>query len=324
MKADLARHAAGRSGGGQNVGWSISHNSGWSATVLAAHSTPIPSRVDIYLADQESRLSRHRVSARLGLDVWPHPERGVALSSGKPVPFDLHRAKSVGQVIGDALRCYRLYPILFAELTLAVVVPYALIVLLLDGGGLLGQQHQGVSASLVVSLLDVLLVAPLISALHIHAVIAIGEQRRPTLSDVFARGVRVLPVVAAAEIVAGLGTFLGFLLLIVPGLILLARWAVVAQVAATERTDWLGALRRGAQLTAGNYWHVLGVVLTVAILNQLLDQVGSALEGSSANSVQVIVGIVVATITLSFAALTAEMLFFDLLARTAPRGSAGS
>ena len=242
------------------------------------------------------------------------------MSSGKPVPFHLHRAKSVEQVIGDALRCYRLYPILFAELTLAVVVPYALIVLLLDGGGLLGQQHQGVSASLVVSLLDVLLVAPLISALHIHAVIAIGEQRRPTLSDVFARGVRVLPVVAAAEIVAGLGTFLGFLgLLIVPGLILLARWAVVAQVAATERTDWLGALRRGAQLTAGNYWHVLGVVLTVAILNQLLDQVGSALEGSSANSVQVIVGIVVATITLSFAALTTAMLFFDLLARTAPR-----
>lgn len=243
------------------------------------------------------------------------------MSVDKPAQVDLGRPKSVGQVIGDALRCYGLYPVLFAEITLAVVVPYALIVLLIDGAGLLGQQHQVVSATLIVSLLDVLLVVPLISALHIHAVIAIGEQRKPTLSDVFARGVRVLPVVAAAEIVAGIGTFIGFLLLIVPGLILLARWAVVAQVAATERTDWLGALRRSAELTAGDYWHVLGVLISVAITNQLLDQAGAALVASSADAVQVIVGIVVETITLSFAALTTAMLFFDLLARKAPSRS---
>lgn len=40
--------------------------------------------------------------------------------------MDLERAKSVGEIIGDAVRCYTSYPALFATLTLAVVVPYAL------------------------------------------------------------------------------------------------------------------------------------------------------------------------------------------------------
>lgn len=65
------------------------------------------------------------------------------------------------------------------------------------------------------------------------------------------------------------------------------------------------------------------MLITVAIINQLLDQAGAALVASSAVAVQVIGGVVVDTITLSFAALTTAILFFDLLARKAPDRSAG-
>lgn len=222
--------------------------------------------------------------------------------------------------MGDALRCYGLHPFLFAAITLSVVVPYALIVLVVDGAGLLGQAHHGVSSALIVSLLDLLLVAPLISALHIHALVAIGERREPRLSAVLAQGVRVLPVVAAAETVASIGTILGFLLLVVPGLLLLARWAVVAQAAALEGVNWRGALRRTAELTAGEYLHVLGVIISIPIINQVLERVGGGLVGSGGTAVQVLVGIVIETITLSFAALTTAMLFFDLLARNSSSG----
>jgi hypothetical protein len=51
------------------------------------------------------------------------------------------------------------------------------------------------------------------------------------------RGVRVLPVVVAAEIIAGTGTLAGFVILIIPGVILLIRWAVVAPAEAIESVD---------------------------------------------------------------------------------------
>jgi hypothetical protein len=229
--------------------------------------------------------------------------------------IDLRKPKTVTEVLADALRCYARYPVLFAELTLSVVVPYTLIVLLVDGSGPLGQQHRGASAALIVVLLGALVVTPLISALHIHALVEIGEGREPKVLEVARRGVKVLPVVAAAEIVAGIGIVLGLVVLILPGVFLLIRWAVVAQAAAIESVDWRGALRRSAELTAGSYLHVLGLIILVGLVNQVLQQVGTAMVGTSANAPQVVLGIAIDTITLSFAALTTAVLFFDLLAR---------
>lgn len=53
-----------------------------------------------------------------------------------------------------------------------------------------------------------------------------------------------LHVHAAAATISGLGIALGFLALIVPGIILSLRWVVVAQAAAIEHEGWLSALRR--------------------------------------------------------------------------------
>ncbi len=239
------------------------------------------------------------------------------MSTGASTPIDLERAKSVGELIADAVRCYRLYPGLFAQITLAVVVPYALIVLLINGRGLLSQGSGGASAALLVLVLDLLLVGPLISALHVNAVAEIGQRRPPQVSAVLARGARVLPIVAAAQIVAAFGTGLGFILLIVPGVLLVARWAVVAQAAALEDVNWIGALRRSGELTAACYLHVLGMLITVGVINVAITWIGTALSGagSGGSALAVIVGIVFEMVTLSFSALTSAMLYFDLRAR---------
>jgi hypothetical protein len=243
------------------------------------------------------------------------------VSAGGSSKPDLGRAKSVGEIIGDALRCGASYPALFATLTLAVVVPYAVIVRLVEQANLVGETHHGAVAALVLVLIDLLLVGPLISALHVHAVVELGAQRVPRAREVFARGVRVLPVVAAAQVVAGIGTGLGFVALIVPGLVLLAVWAVVAQAAAIENTDWLGALRRSAELTRGSRWHALGVVISVGLINGVIERVCGAAVGSGVSVAALVAGVAVQMITLSFAALTSAMLYYDLRARAA--GQAG-
>jgi hypothetical protein len=85
------------------------------------------------------------------------------MSANSSLTVELNRPLDVGEVLGAALRCYQRYPLLFVELTLAVVVPYALIVLVIAGGGPLGGTGRSGLSTLLVQLLDNLVVTPLIS-----------------------------------------------------------------------------------------------------------------------------------------------------------------
>lgn len=210
---------------------------------------------------------------------------------------------------------YRRFPLLFALLAAAVVVPYSLLVLALTGRAPLGVSGARASTVLILDLLDVALVGPLISALHVHAVRMIGRGERPGLRAVALGGLAALPVVVAAQIVAGLGIAIGLLAFIVPGILLAIRWAVVAQVAAIERPDWIGALRRSAELTRGHAWHVFGLLIMINLIAFGLIAVASVAAGTSDHAPQVVVGIVVQVLTRSFTALATAVLYFDLLAR---------
>ena len=204
-------------------------------------------------------------------------------------------------------------------LALGVIAPYELAVLAATGSSSLASgRHASPGVSLLLSLLDYVLVAPLISALHIHAVVVIAEGKRPRLSEVALRGLRVLPVVAAAVIVADLGIALGLVALIIPGVLLMLRWSVVAQVAAVDHEGWLPSLSRSRALTSGYYWHILGLLLVTGLLITGVAFGARAIPaGSGSGVVSVLLAISVHTVTASFSALTLAILYFDLRARMA-------
>jgi hypothetical protein len=239
------------------------------------------------------------------------------LPSGSPL--EVQRRRSIAEIVGAALSLYVRYPVLFLILALAVTAPYELIVLAALGSAPIGGKSANASTALILVLVDVALVAPLISALYAHAVVMIGQGKRPGPLTVARRVVPVLPVVAAAEIAAGFGIGLGLLAFLIPGVILLIRWAVVAQAAALEHPDWMGALRRSGELTRRNYLHVFGVLILTTAVNLGLSGAAGAVAGGTGAS-DVIIGIAVATIVRSFTALTAAILYFDLLARETEQG----
>jgi hypothetical protein len=242
----------------------------------------------------------------------------------RPPAIDLHRPRSVIELVTAALSLYGRYPLLFSVLALAVVAPYELIVLALTGTAPLGQQSLSTGTAFTLFLIELALIGPFISALDVHAVAAIGDRQRPQLVDIARLGARSLPVVAAAQIVAGIGIGVGLIAFVIPGVILALRWAVVAQTAAIERTDWLGALRRSGELARGNYLHILGLIVLISLINYGIIAVGAAIAGSSSRAPGVVLGILVATITRSFAALTTAVLYFDLLARKAAARRSGA
>lgn len=241
-----------------------------------------------------------------------------------PPRIALEQPRSVAGLLRATLGLYRDYPLLFALLALAVIAPYELARLAATGTGpLAGSAGHGDSRVYwLFWLLSTFFVSPLISALHVHAVVEVGAGRRPRLGAVAVQGVRVLPVVAAAEIVATAGIGLGLLALIVPGVLLMLGWSVVAQTAAIDHEGWLPALRRSWRLTSGHYGHIFGLLLVGAAITTAIDlSFGAALPGSTTSAGAVLAGIAVHTLTASFSALLLALLYFDLRARERSRAT---
>lgn len=233
--------------------------------------------------------------------------------------IDLDQPRSISEIVSAALVLYRRYPWLFAILALGVIGPYELIVLALTGTGPLATgSHGSTEVSLLLDLLDLSLVGPLISALHVHAVVMIGDGATPRVGEVALRGLRVLGIVVAAQIMATLGIALGFIALIIPGILLSLRWAVVAQAAAIEQEGWLPALRRSGRLASGHYGHIFGLLFFTGLLTVIVTRGAAAIPlGSSSGVASVAFGIAVHTLTASFMALAAALLYFDLRSRQA-------
>jgi hypothetical protein len=80
---------------------------------------------------------------------------------------------------------------------------------------------------------------------------------------------RVLKLVRVSFLV-GLGVGLASLLFVIPGLMLLTRWAVAVPVAMLEDGSARGALRRSRAIVGNNGWNVFKVLFAVGVLNVIV------------------------------------------------------
>lgn len=116
----------------------------------------------------------------------------------------------------------------------------------------------------------------------------------------------------AVSILFGIGIGIGFVLLIVPGLILLTIWSVVAPVTVLERPGVFAAFGRSRELVRGNGWNVFGVIvvvfLTVAVISIAAGLIASGLGSVGRSLVQWAVNAALAPIP----ALGASVLYFTL------------
>lgn len=224
--------------------------------------------------------------------------------------------RSASQLVRAAFELYGHYPLLFLVLAAGVIVPYEVIVLATTGVGPFAHGSLSAGVSSLLTLIGLILIGPLVSALHVHAVSEVSEGRKPRMVLVASKGVRVLPVVAAATTIAWLGIGVGFLAFVVPGIILSLRWYVVAQAAAIEQEGWLPALRRSRQLTAGHYRHLIVFVIyvtSITLVPTLL--VGFAFGHETTTFASFLVGVALQVVTWSVSALAAALMYFDLRTR---------
>jgi hypothetical protein len=101
--------------------------------------------------------------------------------------------------------------------------------------------------------------------------------------DVFARVRPLLPALIVAGLLAGLGIAIGLILLIVPGLYLLTRWALIIPVIVLEKRRAGEAFGRSHELVKGNGWTVFAIVVIVFLLAAVVGGIISSILSAVLN-----------------------------------------
>ncbi|HWD10341.1 MAG TPA: hypothetical protein VG366_00745 [Solirubrobacteraceae bacterium] len=174
------------------------------------------------------------------------------------------------------------------------------------------------SGTRLLALLISLVATTLFTGMVVELVADVQDGRRDASPGQLLRAVApvIWPLIGVA-FAAALGVLVGFVLLVLPGLILLTVWSVAAPVVVLERPPGLQALRRSRELVRGHGWQVFGVIL---LLDLLLGIGAGGLDlaaDSAGTGVGLVVRVVLGVLTAPFAALAAAVLYFELRARAA-------
>lgn len=124
----------------------------------------------------------------------------------------------------------------------------------------------------------------------------------------------VLPLIGAG-LLAGLAIGFGFLLLIVPGLILLTIWAVIAPVIVVEHSGVMDAFGRSREMVRDNGWQVFGVIFVVFVIATVASLVLAAIGAGVSDSFvgRALFSLIASTLTAPITALAAATIYFRLL-----------
>jgi hypothetical protein len=167
-------------------------------------------------------------------------------------------------VVGELVReVWRLFVARFWRTLIIVALllaPLQLVVKLLDPD--LSSVDQGWWVWVAVSATVTLVAFPWVIGSVVHDVAA-GD-RSP--AGAYARTASRLPDLVISAAVTTVGILLGTLALVVPGLLLMARWALVVPLIVLEGVSWRTSLSRSNELVRGRTWSVVGIfVLLTAI-----------------------------------------------------------
>jgi hypothetical protein len=206
----------------------------------------------------------------------------------------------------------------------AVLMPAAAVVFVVSG--ILGSVLVAAAPALaIVALLLSLVATTLFTGMVVELVADVQDGRRDATAGGLLRA--VMPVIGSlilVGVVQGVAIVVGFILLIVPGLILLTVWSVAAPVIVLERPAGLGALRRSRELVSGSGWPVFGVILVLGVLVVLLSALLDSLGESAGTGVGIVVRVTVGVLSAPISALAAAVLYFELLRRAGGRVSPSS
>ncbi|WP_312621453.1 hypothetical protein [Haloarcula sp. 1CSR25-25] len=126
-----------------------------------------------------------------------------------------------------------------------------------------------------------------------------GSDSGTVTGSLFTRRIgRALLTAVGANIVIGIATFIGFVLLVIPGIFLMVSFAFVVFAIAVEDRRLIDSLRRSWALSRGNRWRLAGLLLLVGVVTGLVSSIGSLASFVSPGIGQLVTFLVTAPLTI--------------------------
>jgi len=177
----------------------------------------------------------------------------------------------------------------------------------------------------LVSLILSLVATTLFTGMIVELVADVQDGRRDaSVRGLLQAATPVLGELLLVAIVAGAGVVLGFVLLIVPGLVLITIWSVAAPVVVLERPGGLRALGRSRSLVRGNGWPVFVVILVLGILVVVLGAAIELAAESAGSGLGVVARVLIGVLTAPLSALAAAVLYFELRGASVGEAAGGA
>lgn len=133
-----------------------------------------------------------------------------------------------------------------------------------------------------------------------------------TVGELFSHAAPYVGTLVLNGILAGIAIFIGFVLIIVPGLILLTIWAVIAPSIVIEDKGVFEAFGRSRELVRGHGWQVFGAIVIAFLIVFAVGIVAGVIGSSISDAGRIILGTIANVLTAPVAALVSSILFFDL------------
>ncbi|MGC1851020.1 MAG: hypothetical protein WA687_01125 [Solirubrobacterales bacterium] len=149
-------------------------------------------------------------------------------------------------------------------------------------------------------------------------------RRDQGVGDLFSAGAPFILALIGFGILFGIGVTIGFLLLVVPGLILITFWSVGAPAIVVEGIGPVDAFGRSWRLVRGDAWAVFGTLLVVLLIVIGIGIVLAAIANPIGNGEAStwIASIISTTITAPIFAIAVTVLYYELAGGTAPASPA--
>ena len=234
-------------------------------------------------------------------------------------PADVERLR-FRPVLRGILRGYRNDWRVLLAMGVLIFAPIALLDVLIPSD-IDADDFDGTIVLLILATIPVQVALHLVGTVLYSGVIAAGErERRSGERPSFRHVIRELPYgpLILADLAVIAVTIVGLIAFIVPGLVFMTWFALIAPVIELERRGVRDGFRRSREMVRPHFWRVAGLVLPLSVLQSLLESGASdAVHGLLGHGeigtwgAEVVANIVGA----SLFGLTAVVIYFEILER---------
>lgn len=226
----------------------------------------------------------------------------------------------IGRVISTSIAVFGRNIGPFLVIAFIIGIPYLLVSLMtassidIEAIQATGQLPSGFWGMVVIGILVYMLTYALTQAALVYGTVQDLRGQKASFGDCLSRGMAVLPRVLIVAVLASIGIWIGSLLLLIPGIILMVMWWIVNPVLVVEGAGVGEAFGRSRALTSGRRWQIFGILLLVGVIYWVVSYVLALVGGAVGLMVQQLLSAVVMLVFSSFASVLAAVGYYYLRA----------